>query len=377
MDAAYQDVKRCRRLKVLVNPFGGKGKAQSIFNKTVEPIFRAAKCSLDVTYTTHNKHATEIAKALSLEYDVLVTLGGDGIIHEVMNGFALHTQSAQAFDIPIAPIPTGSGNGTSLNLLGLEDGFDVSAAALNVIKGRPMKLDLFLFTQGDQRIISHMSQTLGLLAESDVGTENWRWMGDTRFLLGFLRGLIAFKSCPVTLQIKVAEQDKSKMVEALRSTLSENATDVQSASESDFKGTVPPLTQAVDEKDGWLTFDKPMLYICAGQGPYIGRDLMQLPVSLPDDGLIDIAIQELNSRGAMLKVVDIGATGQGFWLDSQHYFKATAYRIKPHTPTGYVVLDGESFPFEDFQVEVLKGRGTLLSPYGHYAADLLRGAEKA
>jgi sphingosine kinase len=51
-----------------------------------------------------------------------------------------------------------------------------------------MKLDLFLFTQGDQRIISHMSQTLGLLAESDVGTENWRWMGDTRFLLGFLRG---------------------------------------------------------------------------------------------------------------------------------------------------------------------------------------------
>jgi sphingosine kinase len=70
--------------------------------------------------TTHNKHATEIAKALSLEYDVLVTLGGDGIIHEVMNGFALHTQSAQAFDTPIAPIPTGSGNGTSLNLLGLE-----------------------------------------------------------------------------------------------------------------------------------------------------------------------------------------------------------------------------------------------------------------
>ena len=114
-----------------------QGKAQSIFNKTVEPIFRAAKCSLDVTCsyicpyllrttsfthidTTHNKHATEIAKALSLEYDVLVTLGGDGIIHEVMNGFALHTQSAQAFDIPIAPIPTGSGNGTSLNLLGLE-----------------------------------------------------------------------------------------------------------------------------------------------------------------------------------------------------------------------------------------------------------------
>lgn len=70
--------------------------------------------------TTHSKHAVEIVKELGLDYDVLVTLSGDGLIHEAMNGFALHAQSAQAFNIPVAPIPTGSGNGTSLNLLGLE-----------------------------------------------------------------------------------------------------------------------------------------------------------------------------------------------------------------------------------------------------------------
>jgi len=55
-----------------------------------------------------------------------------------------------------------------------------------------MKFDLFSFTQGDTKTISHMSQALGLMAEVDVGTENWRWMGDTRFLLGFLRGRKAF-----------------------------------------------------------------------------------------------------------------------------------------------------------------------------------------
>jgi diacylglycerol kinase family enzyme len=47
-------------------------------------------------------------------------MGGDGLIHEVMNGFALHPHSTEAFNIPVAPIPTGSGNGTSLNLLGTE-----------------------------------------------------------------------------------------------------------------------------------------------------------------------------------------------------------------------------------------------------------------
>jgi len=70
--------------------------------------------------TTHGKHATEIARDFSLDYDALVTVSGDGLIHEVMNGLAQHARSKEAFSIPIAPVPTGTGNGTSLNLLGME-----------------------------------------------------------------------------------------------------------------------------------------------------------------------------------------------------------------------------------------------------------------
>lgn len=53
----------------------------------------------------------------------------------VLNGFAHHEHPVRALAIPIAPIPTGSGNGLSLNLLGLEAGSDVAEAALNVVKG--------------------------------------------------------------------------------------------------------------------------------------------------------------------------------------------------------------------------------------------------
>lgn len=69
--------------------------------------------------TTHGNHAYEIAKVLPLEYDAIVTVSGDGLIHEVMNGFAHHEYPMKAFSVPIAPIPTGSGNGLSLNILGL------------------------------------------------------------------------------------------------------------------------------------------------------------------------------------------------------------------------------------------------------------------
>ena len=35
--------------------------------------------------------------------------------------------------------------------------------------------------------MSFMSQAIGLMADIDLGTETLRWMGDARFMLGFLR----------------------------------------------------------------------------------------------------------------------------------------------------------------------------------------------
>lgn len=65
---------------------------------------------------------------------------------------------------------------------------DVTAYSPNVFSGRPMKVDVFSVTQEDTSTISYMTQALGLMSELDLGTENWRWMGDTRYFLGFLRG---------------------------------------------------------------------------------------------------------------------------------------------------------------------------------------------
>lgn len=42
--------------------------------------------------------------------------------------------------------------------------------------------------QGGKRTLSFMSQTLGLMADADIGTDHLRWMGSTRFAYGYLRG---------------------------------------------------------------------------------------------------------------------------------------------------------------------------------------------
>ena len=126
----------------------------------------------------------------------------------------------------------------------------------------------------------------------------------SRFMYGFLRGVVQHKSCPVKVSIKVVESDKQKMFDNFHSTRTEAMRNLhsQEAQPSTSNGdattgassTLPPL-QHQDEPtgDGWITFEEPICYLYAGKGPYVGRDLMQFPVSHPDDGCIDIVIQEV------------------------------------------------------------------------------------
>ncbi|KAJ4469370.1 ATP-NAD kinase-like domain-containing protein [Lentinula edodes] len=368
---AYKDIKLHRRLKVLINPHGGVGKAVAVFNKLVEPVLRTAGCSLDIVYTKKTGDAYEIAKSLPLdEFDALLSVSGDGLIHEVLNGFANHAYPRKAFQTPVAPIPTGSGNGLSLNILGIEDGFDVVAASLNAIKGSPMPVDVFSIIQNGKQTVSFMSQALGLMADLDLGTEDLRWMGDSRFMYGLFRGLIKFKSCNVQLSYKVVEQDKRKMFDNLKSRRSQTSSESIPQEIQDADSSLPKSKVSLEETEGWTIFSEPLLYLYAGKGPYVARDFMAFPVSLPDDGLIDIVAQSTTNFSRTDVLASFGGAPKGdlYWNDSLHYLKAEAYRIKPLSKKGYLSIDGESYPFEEFQVEVLPRLATLLSSYGYYNA---------
>jgi hypothetical protein len=51
-----------------------------------------------------------------------------------------------------------------------------------------MSIDLLSILQSGKRSLSFMSQSVGLVADLDLGTEHLRWMGSNRFMYGFLRG---------------------------------------------------------------------------------------------------------------------------------------------------------------------------------------------
>lgn len=116
------------------------------------------------------------------------------------------------------------------------------------------------------------------------------------------------------LSMKVVEQDKSQMVDALYARRRSASKGVPPAlPASDITPSDDKQADGTDAPEEWVKFEKPILWMVAGKGPYVSRcinlvylsapswtltlahlrSLMQFPVSHPDDGLIDISIQEV------------------------------------------------------------------------------------
>ncbi len=71
---------------LIVNPRSGGGRTGETFEQMRGPIERALG-PVDVVLTERPRHATEVAKTAALEgRETVVAVGGDGSIHEVVNG---------------------------------------------------------------------------------------------------------------------------------------------------------------------------------------------------------------------------------------------------------------------------------------------------
>jgi sphingosine kinase len=87
--------------------------------------------------TERQGHGIDIAKEIDINaFDSIVTVSGDGVIHEVINGFLQRPDAREAIrKLPLGVIPGGTGNALSVSLLGETTGFDPQYTALQVIKG--------------------------------------------------------------------------------------------------------------------------------------------------------------------------------------------------------------------------------------------------
>lgn len=103
---------------VLSSPASGTGLAPQTYSRLLLPIFKHFKVPHSHIVLKDKHTATFLASNGQFTPDtIFVLLGGDGVVHEVINGLS-HNPHFERTNTPIklCPIPTGSGNGLASSL---------------------------------------------------------------------------------------------------------------------------------------------------------------------------------------------------------------------------------------------------------------------
>ncbi|CAK7350699.1 unnamed protein product [Dovyalis caffra] len=167
---------RPKRLFIFVNPFGGKKSALKVFFDVVKPLLEDA-----------DFHAKEVVSTMDLtKYDGIVCVSGDGILVEVVNGLLEREDWKAAIKMPLGMVPAdvsdaGTGNGMVKSTLdSVGEPCTASNAVVAIIRGHKCSLDVATILQGETKFFSVLMFAWGLVADIDIESEKYRWMGSAR-----------------------------------------------------------------------------------------------------------------------------------------------------------------------------------------------------
>ncbi|SVD70221.1 uncharacterized protein METZ01_LOCUS423075, partial [marine metagenome] len=177
---------------ITVNPHGGEKMGIKLLNK-IKPVFDTAGAKLFIIETTFAGHARELINQMDMSgYDGFLAIGGDGTLHEVVNGM-LSRQDGKK--IPIGMIPGGSGN-SYMHDLGLTDPIKAAKA---IIRGNTRSVDVARVNVN--HVIKYAMNMVGWGLVTDVGNraEHYRWLGTSRYTILSVIEVFRHKSRAATL----------------------------------------------------------------------------------------------------------------------------------------------------------------------------------
>lgn len=223
----------------IINPCSGRGYG----NKAWEDIkSQAAKLlpDLEAAYTKGPGHAALLAReAVERGMDVIIIVGGDGTIHEAVNGVT-------GYNILLGIIPAGTGNDLA-KVLGIP--LDLFKALNIILKGKRKRIDLGLV---DGQIFINMG---GLGFDATVAhrvNSNRLIKGKAAYFLAIIRTIMDYKAVKVQITL--------------------------------------------DNK----TWEENITLIAVGNGEYVGGGVRMFPQAKLNDGLLDICIIKETSKLDML-----------------------------------------------------------------------------
>lgn len=300
-------------LLLFINPISGKGNSLSVFKKVFLILKNKNILNIHITKKETNIQSL-LEKTYVEQYDLIIGIGGDGMMFQIIN--ALHNLQ---LSIPIAQIPTGSGNGYFKSLTYQTNQLNTIDTAIDIINrnNRFLKTDLLHITNNEQtlNIYSKLSISWGFISCVDIYTEWMRKLGDFRFTLGVLWNIYKKTNYKGVLEYKLY--------------------------------------------DDWYSIKSDQfIYFWACNTSHVSHDLKISPDSKIDDGLIDISyIIGPISRCELLYIfITINTTK----LNHPKVGRIRTKEFKLTTENGLLVVDGEQINNKQINVVNLNKASTII-----------------
>ena len=285
---------------VVLNPTANRGNMQQHRELTRR---RAADEQAEYIETSRSGEAEERARQAASEGRPVIVVGGDGSVHEVVNGLL-----ASGRRVPLGIVAAGSGNDFAWNTLQLPH--DPVAALERAFHGRLIDVDA---GRVNERYFAN-AFSVGLDADIAVAAhrlKRWPFMSGARLYYGatLKQLLFGYHRCP-RLSFKLDDCEWTEMSRYVLLAVSNGPT----------YGGGFRINPTADSTDGWF-------HICAIDYAPLLRALQLLPV-----------VQRGEHRG----------------VPEAHFFQAQKVQIKSLSSV-HIQMDGETACAQGYQAEVLPG----------------------
>ncbi|PIN10829.1 Sphingosine kinase, involved in sphingolipid metabolism [Handroanthus impetiginosus] len=343
---------RPKRLFIFVNPFGGKRFGSKIFVNDVKPLLDDANVDYTVQETKYQLHAKEVVQSLDLaKYDGIVCVSGDGILVEVLNGLLTRKDWDNAIRIPLGAVPAGTGNGMVKSLLdSCGEPCSPSYAMRSIIRGHKCSLDIATITQGDTKFFSMLMLAWGLVADIDIESEKYRWMGSARIDFYAVQRIFGLRKYNGSILFVPASGYESygESLDLENEIIVEGESEIKPDDESVRTHEHSYQGPSIDIKSlNWRKINGPFVSIWLHNVPWGGEDAMAAPHAEFSDGCLDLIMVKDCPKLSLLKLMT--ELNNGGHVKSPHvtYLKVKAFVLQPGPRTddpakaGIIDVDGE------------------------------------
>lgn len=183
------------RYLLIVNPAGGSGRTMEALPE-IETLLNDRKVDYEFHFTREPYHATDIVRDRGDGFDVIVSVGGDGTINEIINGLP-------DINKPLGIIPIGTGNDFARSCCIPYDNIHES---INILLNNDVrKVDIGV--ANGYRFINVMG--LGFEGRSsEIGRKLTLLKGPLKYLIAIAYTLFSYQRIPMKISIDDHEMDE-------------------------------------------------------------------------------------------------------------------------------------------------------------------------